>query len=61
MKPKFVEDLEAYILKNRIILPIDITLDPLKSKFDIKTLRKIRLDRLESREWQVAYLCVFIQ
>ena len=59
MKPKFVEDIESYIIKNKIILPIDITLDPLKSKFDLKTLRKIRLDRLESREWQVAYLCVF--
>jgi hypothetical protein len=59
MKPKFVEDIEAYIQKNKIILPVDISLDPMKYHLDTKTLRKIRLNRLESREWQITYLCVF--
>ncbi|HHH52335.1 MAG TPA: hypothetical protein ENK91_01635 [Bacteroidetes bacterium] len=59
MKPKFIEDLEEYILKNN--LDSSYSLKDLLIDRDIppKKQRKIRLKRLKSFEWQLVYAYAF--
>lgn len=60
MKPSFIEDLEAYVLKNPSSYTSysDITYFPVQNE---KKKRKIRLDRLKNFEWQLNYAHAFYQ
>jgi hypothetical protein len=59
MKPSFIENLE-------IIISSDPEFEAFKKMFSYKTkepkeIRKERLNRLMSENWQIEYLCVFVK
>ncbi|MDQ1164853.1 hypothetical protein [Flavobacterium sp. SORGH_AS_0622] len=56
MKPSFIEDLENYVIHNTNLEDCNMIL--IKKKTE-KEIRKERIDRLESFQWQIRYLKVF--
>lgn len=56
MKPSFIEDLENYVAKNESLQQYHCILIKKKSEIEIK---KERINRLESFQWQLRYLKIF--
>lgn len=56
MKPQFIEQLEDYLLNNKLVLPLNIILP---NEYSNLKKRQTRLNRLQSFEWQLIYAHVF--
>ncbi|KAB2869160.1 MAG: hypothetical protein F9K37_08720 [Bacteroidales bacterium] len=60
MKPSFIETIEA-LLKRDSLLKVEFSSVNKYPTADSSEIRKIRLDRLKSQEWQFLYLACFIK
>lgn len=57
MKPSFIEAIEKYIIYEKLELPINIIIP---KQLDSKSVKKIRLNRLKSLEFQLIYAHIFL-
>ncbi|MBC7864597.1 MAG: hypothetical protein IAF38_16605 [Bacteroidia bacterium] len=58
MKPSFIENLETTVKSNLLLSKFNFIAD-YGNETDDKKIRTSRLDRLESRQWQLKYMCCF--